>query len=151
MLHTAPGRVAGCCLLIGLFGCAGRVGPGDGGDARTAEGPTEVVLEPPVLADTGWLQELRETQLRTVDDFDVFYDFQFTDRVWRRGPLSGPRWLLRARALRGNPLRTVAFFPTRSGTGPQGCSVAHRCGPVADSWYESWATGVGRKLDSAVF
>ncbi len=87
MLHTAPGRVTGCCLLIGLFGCAGRAGPGDGGDARTAEGqpPREVALEPPVLADTGWLQGLREAQLRTVDDFDVFYDFQFTDQVTESG------------------------------------------------------------------
>ncbi len=48
-----------------------------------------------------------------------------------RGPLPGPRWRLRARALRGNPLCAVAFFPSRSGTGPQRCSVAHLCGPAA--------------------
>ncbi len=32
--------------------------------------------------------------------------------AWRlRGPLPGPRWRLRARALRGNPLRTVRRTP----------------------------------------
>ena len=34
------------------------------------------------------------------------------------GRLSGARLRLRARALRGIPLRTVAFLRTRSGTGP---------------------------------
>ena len=42
--------------------------------------------------------------------------------------LPGPRWRLRARALRGNPLRTVAFFPTRSWHRPVGML---RSGPAA--------------------
>ncbi len=62
---------------------------------------------------------------------DIKHERKGALKVRLRGPLPGPRWRLRARALRGNPLRTVAFFPTRSGTGPQRCSVAHRCGPAA--------------------
>lgn len=87
MKHTTPSKITGCCLLVGLLGCAGQVEPGDGGSARAPEGqpPTGVVLIPPALADTGWLRELQEAQLKTVDDFDVFFDFQFTDQITESG------------------------------------------------------------------
>ena len=87
MKHATPSKITGCCLLVGLLGCAGQVEPGDGGSARPPEGqlPTGIVLIPPVLADTGWLRELQEAQLETVDDFDVFLDFQFTDQIAESG------------------------------------------------------------------
>ena len=49
-----------------------------------AEGPKQVSV-PEEAQDPPWLETRRQAQLETVDQFNVFYDFQFTDRVMESG------------------------------------------------------------------
>ena len=88
MTHVRARRIIRCSLVVGLLGLAGSAElPGGGWTAAARQGqpPRDIVLAPPVLADTGWIQELREAQLKTVDNFDVYYDFQFTDQIAETG------------------------------------------------------------------
>ncbi len=69
--------VAACLgLVIGLVGFVGPAAP---------QPPSETMLVPPILSDTRWLEQRRAAQLATVDDFDVFVDYQFTDEVAATG------------------------------------------------------------------
>ena len=80
-----------CCLAAGLVGPTLQSEPH--GDSRQGSGAlhaqtrpqSATLLVPPELANTVWLEALRDRQLATAGDFDVFTDFGFTDRAAESG------------------------------------------------------------------
>ena len=51
------------------------------GSVIAAQPAREIVMAPPELAQTGWLDDLRAAQLRSVGRLDVYSDFRFVDRI----------------------------------------------------------------------
>jgi hypothetical protein len=70
-------------LLVGLFSGAGWLAAGCGRNAFVLpeHSPRDTVMAPLDLANTNWLEGMRAAQLKTVDRFDVYHDFQFVDRI----------------------------------------------------------------------
>jgi len=63
-------------FLVFALGCGSAFGEG--------ESPKVLPL-PPLVIETPWLQERQEKQLATVEQFQVFHDFRFTDEVVASG------------------------------------------------------------------
>ena len=71
-VHVGP-----LVLLAAVAGCRAP-------DSRSGA-EAAVRLVPVVLADTAWMQTRRDEQLKTRDQFRVFHDFRFTDRIVESG------------------------------------------------------------------
>ena len=93
MKTVRHGIVAGLAGLAGVLGVivlgaaplGGSAAPGPEGQPPQGQPAEDVVHIPPVLVDESWVEPRRQAQLRTIGDFDVFHDFQFTDRVAESG------------------------------------------------------------------
>ena len=69
-------QVAFRYLLVGLFSSAAWVGSSCAKNAAVLPSlPTrDTIMAPPELANTGWLEDLRAAQLKTVGRFNVYHD-----------------------------------------------------------------------------
>lgn len=89
-------------LLQALHFVLPEMEPPDYAKAAFADDTGEIVhlAQPPEIVTTAWLEERAESQKASVDQFDVFYDFQFTDRLSESGITFQPqvvddqRWLI---------------------------------------------------------
>ena len=85
-MDRVSARVIGAGIVVGFVGIAGAVGLIAGSEGNPqGQQASQVVHIPPALTDESWLQARQDAQFRTVDDFTVFHDFQFTDRVAESG------------------------------------------------------------------
>jgi hypothetical protein len=66
-MRPQPGAVACSWVLLG--------------GVLSAQPAREIVMAPPELAHTGWLDDLRAAQLQTAGRFNVYNDFRFVDRI----------------------------------------------------------------------
>ena len=83
-------KLGRCSLVAGLAGVLGMTGgaaPAGSGRVPGLQGQPaqDTVHIPPSLVDESWVEPRRNAQLRTTGDFDVFHEFQFTDRVAESG------------------------------------------------------------------
>ncbi len=95
MGHASARRIASYSISLGLLVLAGAQVPmlseggggSEGGISGLAQPPSEptIRLIPPALEDTTGLEMRKQAQLNTVDQFDVFHGFQFTDRIAESG------------------------------------------------------------------
>jgi hypothetical protein len=69
------------CLLVGVSLGLSWIARSAWTAPVAAQAARAIVMAPPELANTGWLDDLRAAQLQTAGRFSVYNDFRFADRI----------------------------------------------------------------------